>query len=214
MAMRRCRFEGNTDTPCPVPNEWPYGIVNQPCREDEYGRDCGAIVAQMIVRSTVHTETLHSVIDDIFGLINGQVRMTRTPAGLAPEAIREMVGKTTFPLRERREQKDGKIAVAHMDLYLRLLDWGHVEAANWYEAHRIEEGYLWDQLWWHFDTNEGDVSEREGTIDTIDFYDGSFHRGNPALYNSFFPPLLGIKRPQDLFPRTLQIKEFLSEMPK
>ncbi len=210
LGMQRCEFSGNPDKPCPMPNNWPYALLRVSCEQDAYGRNCAAICGQEIVARTVDLATGQSEIDTALGLTNAQFRLTGTPAGLAPEEIRDSVSHTVFPLREKRPIYEGKVFVNHADLYLTLLNAEKLEEANWYNNYALDEERVKKGFnWWCFESDEGEVSELRRSSSSMDHYDQSFRMGASTLWNTHASPLLLVRearRPGGAYP----ISEYFS----
>lgn len=189
--MKRCGFDGDLERPCPVlPNYDDYGTIREPCAPDKYGKSCGGIVAQQLLMQTFDFDSATFDLDGNYGLINAYAWVKTLPEGEAPDEIKSHVVDLRFPLRAKRPFVRGKVPIVHADLALTLLNHGRVEAANWYN-NQLRVAYEAGKLltWWHFRKNEVAVNKRSEPCDSLMEYDGSFTLGNPALSNSFFPPL-------------------------
>jgi hypothetical protein len=202
--MQRCEFAGNLDKPCPVPENWSWVLLREPCTQDRYGQNCAAICGQEIVARSVDVESGQSEIDSALGMITAQFRLTSVPAGLAPEEIRQSITNTTFPLREKRPNFEGKVFVNHADLYLTLLNSEKLQEANWYNDYAKDEEIVKKGFnWWCFEMGEGNISELRHPKSSLDNYDQSFLMGAATLWNTFAPPLLIVReamRPGGVYP--------------
>ncbi len=198
-----------------MPIENDYATINRPCRVSEYGRACGGIVAQQLLLSTFDLNSGTFDLDDRYGLIDGYARVKTLPVGEAPDEIKAQVVDMSFPLRSDRPSVRGKVPVVHADLALTLMNSGRVEAANWYNNQllaAVKAGKL--LTWWHFRKSEVTVNKRFEPCDSLMEYDGSFSLSNPALWNSFIPPLFYARaaRGEAVLPQTVPIS--LPDAPK
>jgi hypothetical protein len=207
--MKRCGFDGDPERPCPVlPEDADYGTIRESCTPDKYGKNCGGIVAQQLLMRVFDFDSATFDLDTNYGLIDAYARVKTLPEGEAPDEIKSQVVGMSLPLRANRPRVRGKVPVVHADLALTLLNHGRVEAANWYN-NQLRVAYEAGKLltWWHFRKSEVDVNKRFEPCDSLMEYDGSFRLGNPALSNTFIPPLFYAReaRGEAVLPQTVPI---------
>lgn len=195
--MRSCAFNNYSELPCPMETA-SYVEIRELCEPGEYGVKCGAILAQKVLAETVKIGTLTSELDKRLGLIEGNAHLIVTPAGDAPEAIREATINVYYPLRIERPKADGVVAISHEDLVLTLMQSGKLEQANWYKKYYNDTLLAGgDFTWWLFNADEVRVNDQLETRGSIDHYDDSFRLDSPSLWNSHVTPLMGVRHAYD-----------------
>ncbi|MCB9822756.1 hypothetical protein H6800_00590 [Candidatus Nomurabacteria bacterium] len=188
--MKRCPYNGDPEKPCAVPEDWENILYNS-CNDGEYGRNCAAIMSQMIVLGSTGREGIRSCFDELYGEIIGHYSPKTISVSEAPDHLQEDVVKCRLPVREKRPMIEGGVAIHHVDLMCTLLNNEMLVASNWYENRRNQLTTRDTAInWWIFAESDGEIDLLLEPIDTVSQYDQSFHPGSAVLHNAFNPPLM------------------------
>lgn len=191
--MKRCPFDRSVKQPCPAIGDY-QSLLFEHCDPEEYGKNCAAIIAQIVVLATTGQEGVRSYLDELYGEIIGHYKPRTVSVSDAPPAIQEDVIKCSLPIRQNSPAVVDCIAIHHVDLTCTLLNNELLAASNWYDSQRESmrtDGTTYD--WWLFKLDDGEVDISPKPKDTIAEFDQSFRLGSSVLCNATNPPLMAVE---------------------
>lgn len=150
----RCSFAGN----CPMGED--ITDISGPCTT-ERGEKCGPVAAYgMLIGKGRLVEA------DEDDPIVGTFTFTSVPAGDPPLDVREEWAGVEVPVRDAESLGWGEVPVSSDDVELSLLSQGKLDAAAWF----ISLAHRYGSYTATFKTSEGEFTERDAAISSMDFY--------------------------------------------
>ncbi len=216
-------WEDGEQSPCPLEQECAKGDVfalmarlaltdgkgreRAGCHDFDRGRYCGTTLAyyEAAVLTTQLAELDETAPITHFG------RITKTPAGEAPEVVREAIVGLNLHIRAGLQPPEinGVVAIHPLDFILALHDQGKITEAAWYKAYNAEQITEAKQVEaWHFQADEMDIWENKIPRGTANQY-----ARNAWTYSMLGSVWIGYILPEELFyPQSEQGQAFFAKL--